>query len=125
LNDSASLTLGTPSANLRFDWLEYDGDDCFAQHVITYSGRDGTKTFNLGACATRCIRKIESLLNAETESVGFGFRVPEIIYYDIDRTDDSLKLHVYSDELGLDAEMQVALTEVAFDMPFRRYYDRK
>ena len=125
MNDSATLTLGTPTVNLRFDWLEYDGDDCFAQHRITYNGTDGSKTFNFGACATRSIRKFESLLGNKTASVGFGFRIPEVIYYDIDRTDNSLKLHIHSDELGLDAKMQVDLADVAFDKPFRRYYIRK
>ncbi len=124
-NDSATLTLGTPSVNLRFDWLEYDGDDCFGQHRITYNGTDGAKTFNFGACATLCIRKLESLLSNKTGSVGFGFRIPEVIYYDIDRTDDSLKLHIYSEELALDAKMQVDLADVAFDKPYQRYYSSK
>lgn len=119
MNDSATLTLGTPIVNLRFEWLEYDGDDCFGKHRITYNGTDGTKTFNFGPCAIYCIRKIESILSTKTGSVKFGFRIPEVISYDVDWTDDSLKLHIHSDELGLDATMQVDVIDVVFDKPYR------
>lgn len=86
-DDSASLTIGTAKSNLRFEWNGYDGDDSFGSHSVATTQDSDKKTFDFGHCATYCIRKIEGLLDRKTDSVRFGFRIPEVIHYDLHRND--------------------------------------
>lgn len=117
------LTLGAPDARLQNCWQRFDGDDCFESHTIEFTDAHGVQRFEFGACVIRCVRKFQWLVNGEKDSVGCGFRIPEIIYYDVERRDDLLQIRVYSDELAIDTLLTVKFEDIDFTNPFRQELD--
>ena len=39
-NDTATIVLTSGDAELRFSWLQYDGDDCFNSHIVDFASPD-------------------------------------------------------------------------------------
>lgn len=125
-NNSATLIVGTPAAKLCFEWAEYDGDDCFDRYLVQYLESDDIiEQFQFGPCSTHSIRKIESFLKGETDTVESGFRIPQIIYCDLNRVGDSFNFHAYSTELSLDKRVEVKFEIIEFKKSFRKFYDQK
>lgn len=123
--DTAILRMGTAAETLSFEWTQYDGDDCFEQFCIQHIVDGKLKDeFQFGGCAIRLVRKFELLLKGEINRVESGFRIPQVVYLDIDRESDLLKIHVYSAKLSLDTRIAVKNEVVEFEKLYLDFHQQ-
>ena len=124
-NDSATISITSGQRQLTFSWLQYDGDDCFRSHTVEYRDSDRHVVHDYKECAIRSIRVITEMLDAKGGEKGFGFRVPEIVYYDVKINDGTFHYHAYSDELPL--EFSIALDDFTSTnvQNYRKYWDNR
>ena len=122
MNDSALLIIGSISAKISFEWSGFDGDDCFKCHRVICRNVREEKTFDFGACSAIAIRKTERFLNEAEDRIGAGFRIPEIIYYDLERKEEEYFLHIYSEELKLDYKFTTEPKLITFEKSYQSYY---
>jgi hypothetical protein len=115
-NDDATITIVSADQRLVFAWRRYDGDDSFQSHTVEYSDSTRHVLHNYKECAIRSVRLLTELLNRKHGDKGFGFRVPEIIYYDIRIADGVFFYHAYSGELPLDFNVQLSEFETLFEL---------
>ena len=87
-------------------WERYDGDDCFEDFRITVIPLNSAiQVYEFGPCAVRAVRKMKLFLSDKAQqSVGGGFRHPDIRTYDWERRGSDLTLVVKFDGSGLTAE---------------------
>jgi len=123
MKDFAQLIVGTKKRFIQFDWYQYDGDDSFASHVITCVDANKEEKYNFDACSTIAIRKFKQFFSKEKKMVKAGFRIPEIIYYDFEKTTDMFLLHIYSEELKIDFHFDVHPEIIKFDKSYENYYN--
>lgn len=95
MNQNAKIRLLNNFANISFDWFDFDGDDCFNDFQIIVAEGQETKQFNFGRCAIFGLRKLSNFfLDKSQETVGLGFRNPDIRYCDIFRLGSDYRLVV-------------------------------
>jgi hypothetical protein len=71
---TAHIRLQSSDVEMRFDWLDYDGDDCFRDFHVTYvSGRD-ERRFEFGPCVLWGLRKLSRFFaDPAQQTAGLGF----------------------------------------------------
>ena len=107
-NDDATITISSGDRRLVFAWRDYDGDDSFQSHTVEYKDAAKHVLHDYKGCAIRSVRLLTEMLNRKHGDKGFGFRVPEIVYYDIKIADGVFLYHAHSDELALDFNVQLS-----------------
>ena len=106
-NDNATITIASAERRLVFAWRGYDGDDSFQSHTVEYSDATGNVLHDYKGCAIRSVRLFTEMLDGKQGDKGFGFRIPEIVYYDIRIADGVFVYHAYSDELDLNFSVEL------------------
>jgi len=93
---TVKIEMKDKSLTVRLLWDRFDGDDCFDDFRITVAPSAGeSRVYEFGPCAVRAVRKMKQFLSDPTiESVGGGFRHPDIRTYEWTRVGDDLKLIV-------------------------------
>lgn len=108
-----------------FEWLDFDGDDCFRNFRITVIGGPGIHNFDLGPCAVNGLRKVSRFFRDRQEaSVRGGFRHPDERYYAVHRTADGYNLVVRFEGSDLNKQFSIPCERVYFDDEFPRVYSR-
>lgn len=113
-NNDATITISSGDRRLVFAWRDYDGDDSFQTHTVEYTDAAKHVLHDYKGCAIRSVRLVTEMLNRKHGDKGFGFRVPEIVYYDIKIADGVFLYHAHSDELTLDFNAQLSEFETFF-----------
>jgi hypothetical protein len=100
---------------MEFEWLDFDGDDCFRDFHINVVTETGTRRFNFGQCAVNGLRKFSRFFRDTTQTtVGEGFRNPGTCYYDLDRKKEGYSLVVRFEDTA-------DLISLTIDAKLRRY----
>ena len=121
MKTSASIRLKSDRLRIGFEWLDFDGDDCFNTFYIDVVSETGTRRFDFGGCAVNGLRKLSSFFRDTTQTtVGGGFRNPDVCYYDLDRKHDDYCLVVRFEGKGLIEEFNIQTPEVEIDDEFMR-----
>lgn len=121
--DSATITISSGRRTLTFSWRQYDGDDCFRSHLVEYREPDQHVMHDYKECAVRSVRIITEMLERNGGGKGFGFRVPEIVYYDVDVTDGTFRYHAYSEDKSLDFSVELPGFTSTNEQGYRKYWD--
>lgn len=121
---TAHIRLESRDAEMRFDWLGYDGDDCFQDfHVTCRSGAD-ERRFEFGPCVVWGLRKLSRFFSDPTkQSAELGFRHPDIRHCDVYRAEDGYKLVVHYEGSGFHEELHIERPSVHVANEFLRAYD--
>ena len=118
------IRLQSSDAEMRFDWLDYDGDDCFRDFHVTYVSRDGERRFEFGPCVVWGLRKLTRFFTDPTKQTAeLGFRHPDIRHCDLHRAADSYRLVVRYEGSGLHEELHIERPLVHVADEFLRAYD--
>ena len=121
MRTSASIRLRSDRLQIGFEWLDFDGDDCFNDFHINVVTEIGTRLFDFGGCAVHGLRKVSRFFRDTTQtSVSGGFRNPDVCYYDLDRKNDSYRLVVRFDGKALREEFTIQSPEMEIDDEFMR-----
>ena len=108
---------------LQFEWLNFDGDDCFSDFHIDVKSAKGNRRFDFGECAVNGLRKLSRFIRSETEgTVGGGFRCPDVRYYHIYREKDGYRLKVRFESSGLQEEIRIHNPEIEIDDELMRAF---
>jgi hypothetical protein len=122
MKNSASIRVAAAHLELSFEWLEFDGDDCFNDFHINVTKDSDTRRFDFGPCAINGLRKLAQFFRDETElTVGGGFQFPNIRYYEVDRLNDRYCLLIHS-ENELHERYQISTPSIQINDEFLRNY---
>jgi hypothetical protein len=108
VRDSAQISINDASTDVRFVWAGFDGDDSFNDFHIDVTGERGTQRFSFGPCAVHGLRKLGRFFRDNSqESVGLGFRYPDVRYCDIFRVEGGYRLVLRFEGSGLSEQHSV------------------
>lgn len=123
VRDSAQICFKDATTDVRFVWAGFDGDDCFTDFHIDVTGESGTQRFSFGPCAVHGLRKVSRFFRDNSqESVGLGFRHPDIRYCDISRVDGDYRLVMRFEGSGLSEQRCVQKPSIHFGDEFLAEY---
>jgi len=123
MESTAQICLSSRDAELRFDWLGFDGDDCFREFSVTYRSGADEQRFEFGPCAVRGLRKLSCFFSDPAqESAGMGFRNPDIRYCDISREAGGYRVVVRYDGNGLHEEFLLGSPSLHMENKFLKDY---
>jgi hypothetical protein len=121
MRTTAHIHLKSDLIECRFEWLDFDGDDCFRDFRINVITETGSRRFDFGGCAVNGLRQFSTFFRSETrEAVSGGFRHPDIRYYDLYREKDGYRLVVRFEGSGLREEFCIHNPRTEVDDEFMR-----
>lgn len=121
MRTSAFIRLKSDPLNIAFEWLDFDGDDCFNDFHIDIVTEAETRRFDFGGCAVHGLRKLSRFLRDTTQTtVGGGFRNPDVCFFDLDRKNDGYGLVVRFEGKGLREEFNIQNPQTEIDDEFMR-----
>ena len=108
MRTSAFIWLKSKSIQIGFEWLDFDGDDCFGDFHIDVVTQTGTRRFDFGECVVHGLCKASRFFTDTSQTtVGGGFRNPDVCYYDLDRRNKGYHLVVRFEDKGLREEFNI------------------
>jgi hypothetical protein len=123
MRDSASIQVKGNANEVRFEWRDFDGDDCFGDFHIEVIGPNGTNRFDFGASAVYGLRKLTKFFqDASLASVSGGCRHPDLRYWDVVRADGGYRLIVRFEMTSVCEEFYIQSSSVRIDDEFLKAY---
>jgi hypothetical protein len=105
---TAHIRLKSDGAEIFFEWLGFDGDDCFDDFHIIVTENGKKHRFDYGPCVVNGVRKMKRFFgDVSQNTVGGGFRHPDIRHYDLHRSGDSYRLVIHFEASGMHQEFQI------------------
>jgi hypothetical protein len=121
---SARITLTSSDAAARFEWLDFDGDDCFGDFHVIATSASGDRRFDFGPCAVWGLRRLSRFLRDPAQpSVVLGFRHPDIRHCELFRSTDTYRLVVHFEGSSLHEEFCFEQPEIDVADEFLAAYD--
>jgi hypothetical protein len=121
MRQTAHVHLKSQAIEVQFEWLDFDGDDCFNDFRIQVITATGTRRFDFGGCAVHGLRTVSRFFrNVKERTVGGGFRNPDIRYYDVYREKDGYRLVLRFEGNGLREEFYIQNPSTEIDDEFMR-----
>jgi len=106
-----------------FEWLDFDGDDCFMDFHINITNDRGSHHFAFGPCAVNGLRKLSKFFKDRSRtSVSGGFRHPDERYYELHRIAGGYRLDVRFEETNLNEQFSIPCRYLEFDDKFLGLY---
>lgn len=123
MKQGASIQLIDSVTNIRFEWSDYDGDDCFSDFRILVKEEKQTFEFDFGACVIFGLRELSKFFSdLSRETAGLGFRNPDIRYCDAYRNGNDYRLVVRYEGNNLHKEFNLKKPVIHIDDEFLRSY---
>jgi hypothetical protein len=124
METSAKIRLESDAAEICFEWLGFDGDDCFGDFHITVIESGKTHRFDFGPCVVWGVRKpMRFFADTSQTTVGGGFRHPDIRHYDLHRSGDSFRLVIRFEGSDLHEEFHIRRPSVYLADELLKAYD--
>ena len=121
MRTSAFIRLRSDRLGMDFEWLDFNGDDCFDDFHINVITETGTTRFDFGGCAVSGLRKVGRFFRDNSQTTaGGGFRNPDIRYYDLHRNEDGYSLIVRFEGSGIREEFHITNPRLEIDDEFMR-----
>jgi hypothetical protein len=123
LPSQASIRVRAGESEWRFDWRDFDGDDCFGNFQITAVTNGQTRSYDFGPSVVSAVKKLNRFFrDGNRETVGGGFRNPDIRYYDVYRSSQNYRLAIRFEGSALHDEFQLTGPEMHLDPEFLVQY---
>lgn len=123
MKDSANIRVKVDHAEVMFEWLGFDGDDCFGDFYIEIANGTEARRFDFGPCVTWGLRKAVKFFEGKLDTTSSGFRVPDIRTYELTRTDDGFLLEIRFEANNQYEQFHLSKPAVAIDYEFLSQYD--
>lgn len=121
MKTTADIRVKGNSAEAKFEWRGFDGDDCFNDFHINVTTEGETRRFDFGPCAVHGLRKLRKFFQDESlGEAGLGFRNPDVRTCDVHRAGDGYRLVVRFDGSGLKEEFLIDQPQLQIDDEFLR-----
>jgi|ERR1700690_2513573 len=111
---TAHIHLKSESAECRFEWLDFDGDDCFKDFHIEVRVESTFRRLSLGPCPVIGLRKFSRFFRDPTQMTLDGGCC------DVHRTNDGYRLILRDDASGAGVELYLPNPQVELDDEFMR-----
>lgn len=121
MKTSASIRFKSVGVQIVFEWLDFDGDDCFDDFHIDVVTQTDNRRFDFGGCAVNGLRKVRRFLQDDTQTtVGGGFRNPDVCYFDLDRKNGGFSLVVRFEGKGISDKFNIQNPQIEIDDDFMK-----
>ncbi|HTC95963.1 MAG TPA: hypothetical protein VK699_21150 [Terriglobales bacterium] len=119
MKSTANIQVKSDLTEVQFEWLGFDGDDCFDDFHIKITSAKDTRRFDFGPCAVYSLRKLTRFFKDATQpTASGGFRHPDIRSYEMHRLDGGYRLVVSFEGSGLKEEFHIHNPLVQIDDEF-------
>jgi hypothetical protein len=123
MKDSASSRITSDDSEAFFEWLRFDGDDCFSEfHIDIVSGIE-TRRFEFGPCVISGLRKPVRFLRGDLDTTSSGFQFPDIRTYGFTRSEDGFLLQIRFEGSGMSEQFFFGKPSLSIDDELLREYD--
>jgi hypothetical protein len=123
MKNNAHVRVKGHSIEMLFEWLDFDGDDCFKDFHVNVVNETNTQRFDFGPCAIHGLRKVCKFFKEITETtVSGGFRYPDVRSYDVQRIDDGYRVVIRFEGGGLHEQFYIPSPSVQVDDEFLEVY---
>ena len=123
MKPTASIQLNDSTLDIRLEWFDYDGDDCFRHFQILVLESDSRQKFDFGGCAIFGLRKLSGFFSDATQkSAGLGFRYPDIRFCDFYREGSNYRLIIKFEGTNLHKEFAICQGSVFVNDDFLKSY---
>lgn len=123
MRESASIRAAGAGSDVLFEWVGFDGDDCFKDFHIEISNGSETERFDFAECAIRGLRTCDRFFRGQLDKVAGGFRVPDVRTYDLTRTEDGFLLQIRLEGTNRSEEFRIKQPTLTFDDELLKEYD--
>ncbi len=125
MKNSSFIQLKDHLSEIRFEWCDFDGDDCFNDFHIDVITASKTRRFEFGGCVIRGLRKLTRFFqNTDLTSESGGFRHPDVRHFEVHRLNDGYGVVIMYEGSGLHEQFQLRMPIVQIDQEFlREYYE--
>jgi hypothetical protein len=90
----ASIQIKSNELEIRFEWVEFDGDDSFKEFHVDIIGGVKTRRFDFGPSTVATLRKFAGFFQGKAEAASEAFQCPDVRVCELARTDSGLQLLV-------------------------------
>ncbi|MFC5864246.1 hypothetical protein ACFPT7_18215 [Acidicapsa dinghuensis] len=122
MKNSASISIKGCDSDLLFEWLDYDGDDCFNDFHIVLSVGNELRRFDFGPCAVRGLKKFAQFFKGKLETVSSGFRFPDIRNCELIRVADGFQLQVRFEANDFSEQIHISEPAINIEDEFLKEY---
>jgi hypothetical protein len=123
MKNSARIRTISGDREALFEWLDFDGDDCFRDFHIDIVNGTETERFAFGNCAVWGLRQSFRFFQGLQDKAGFGFRFPDIRTYDLTRTGNGFLLQIRLEAAIRSEEYRFSNPMLILDDEFLTGYD--
>lgn len=118
----ASIQLRTSELEIRFEWVDFDGDDGFKEFHLDIIGGTETRRFDFGPCAVATLRRFASFFNGKLDFTSAEFQCPDVRVCELARIENGFRLQVRFEANRQSEEFNIASPSITID-DFLAQYD--
>jgi hypothetical protein len=118
----ASIQIRNTELEIRFEWVEFNGDDGFNEFHLDIVGGTETRRFDFGPCAIATLRKFADFFQGNLETASAAFQCPDVRVCELARTDKGFQLLVRFEADNQREEFNITGPSIAID-DFLSEYD--
>ena len=118
----ASIQLRSRELEIRFEWVDFDGDDAFHEFHVDIVGGVETRRFEFGPCPVTTLRQFSDFFQDRLETASASFHCPDLRVCQLDRTDGGFHLQVRFDAGNQSEDFAIPSPSVTLD-DFLSQYD--
>ena len=123
MSESATIQVESVDHKVLFEWLDFDGDDCFRDFHIVVEDARGTERFDFGDCAIWGLRKCVRFFQGRLDNASGGFRFPDIRTYELTRIEEGFLLQIVQEGTNRSERFHVRKPTLTFDDQLLEEYD--
>jgi len=123
MRKSASIRAEGAGSGGLFEWLDFDGDDCFRDFHIGLVNGTETERFEFGGCAIWGLRRTVMFFRGQLDKVGSGFSFPDNRTYDLARIEDGFLLEIRVKATNRFEQLHIQKPALTFNDEFLKEYD--
>jgi hypothetical protein len=111
----ASIQSRSSELEIRFEWVDFDGDDAFNEFHVDIVGGVETRRFDFGPCAVATLRKFATFFEGKLETASAAFQCPDVRVCELARTQNGFQLLVRFEADRQSEEFNIASPSITID----------
>ena len=123
MSESANIREEGSGYAILFEWLDFDGDDCFRDFHIEIVNGTAIERFDFGDCSIGILQRSVRFFRGQFDKADFGFKFPDIRTYDLTRTEDGFSLEISLEAANRFEQFWIRKPTLTFADELLREYD--
>lgn len=118
----SSIQIKSNELEVRFEWVDFDGDGGFKEFHVDIIGGVKTRRFDFGPCPIATLREFASFFQDALQTARAAFQCPDLRVCELARTATGFQLSVRFEDDGQSEEFNIENPGITID-DFLEEYD--